>query len=278
MLIDLISLIARPGRRNGKVFRLSAGSIRRSVTKVEAIALPALLVAAVAGALVGCGQLPSAEQSPTPTSTSTSEASPTPSIVPLPGTGGAGSGGGSSGGGGSGEGGSGGGGSDDARSGGGGGGGGGGNRDREPPTDPPDPGRVVLPNVLGLPVGEAKRTLENAGLAVKVGAPVASPEAAGNVVKQSPDSGGVSRGTTVTITPSRGLNPPADDPPQPPPPQPEPAPQPPPPPPPPPEPEPEPEPEPPQRIEPRPRLPLPPDEDDGFPPVCRVKPDLPQCE
>ncbi|WP_298865674.1 transglycosylase domain-containing protein [uncultured Microbacterium sp.] len=65
-----------------------------------------------------------------------------------------------------------------------------------------------LPNVVGQPVEQATKTLEDAGFQVQVGAPVDSTVAAGLVAEQTPGAGRVAGGTTVTLSPSTG-NPPA---------------------------------------------------------------------
>ncbi|GAA2008737.1 transglycosylase domain-containing protein [Microbacterium ulmi] len=61
-----------------------------------------------------------------------------------------------------------------------------------------------LPSVVGLPVDQAKQTLEDAGFDVVVGDPVDSGEAEGIVAAQDPGAGKVAGGTTVTINPSNG--------------------------------------------------------------------------
>lgn len=61
-----------------------------------------------------------------------------------------------------------------------------------------------LPNVVGMPVDQATRTLEGAGFSVTVGNPVDSTDAAGIVAAQSPGAGRVAGGTTVTLSPSNG--------------------------------------------------------------------------
>ncbi|WP_091352036.1 transglycosylase domain-containing protein [Microbacterium sp. LKL04] len=61
-----------------------------------------------------------------------------------------------------------------------------------------------LPNVVGLDVDAATQRIEAAGFSVTVGDPVASPEAEGTIVAQSPGAGRVVSGTTVTISPSDG--------------------------------------------------------------------------
>ena len=61
-----------------------------------------------------------------------------------------------------------------------------------------------LPNVIGMSVDDAKRTLQNAGFDVKVGPEVDSSEGQGIVARQSPGAGKVAGGTTVTINPSNG--------------------------------------------------------------------------
>jgi membrane peptidoglycan carboxypeptidase len=61
-----------------------------------------------------------------------------------------------------------------------------------------------LPNVIGMSVDEATRTLHNAGFEVKVGPEVDSSEGKGVVARQSPGAGRVAGGTTVTINASNG--------------------------------------------------------------------------
>lgn len=61
-----------------------------------------------------------------------------------------------------------------------------------------------LPNVVGMPVDQARQTLENAGFEVVVGDPVDSSEAEGIVAAQNPGAGKVAGGTVVTINPSNG--------------------------------------------------------------------------
>ncbi|UJP10385.1 transglycosylase domain-containing protein [Microbacterium sp. KUDC0406] len=61
-----------------------------------------------------------------------------------------------------------------------------------------------LPNVVGMSVDDAKRTLTDAGFQVSVGTAVDSDQPAGNVATQAPGAGQVAAGTTVTIAPSTG--------------------------------------------------------------------------
>ncbi|MFT4219631.1 MAG: transglycosylase domain-containing protein [Microbacterium sp.] len=67
--------------------------------------------------------------------------------------------------------------------------------------------RVVytnLPNVVGMSVDQAKRTLQSAGFQVNVGPSVDSSETKGLVARQTPSAGKVAGGMTVTINPSNG--------------------------------------------------------------------------
>ncbi len=61
-----------------------------------------------------------------------------------------------------------------------------------------------LPNVVGMSIEKATKTLEDAGFDVKVGGPVNSTEGKGIIAEQSPGAGKVAGGTTVTISPSNG--------------------------------------------------------------------------
>ena len=61
-----------------------------------------------------------------------------------------------------------------------------------------------MPSVIGLPVDQAKSTLEGAGFTVIVGDPVTGVEGAGTVTQQNPGAGKVPAGTTVTINASDG--------------------------------------------------------------------------
>ncbi|MVQ40908.1 PASTA domain-containing protein [Microbacterium sp. MAH-37] len=61
-----------------------------------------------------------------------------------------------------------------------------------------------LPNVVGMTVDAATKTLEDAGFQVSVGEAVDSDQAAGIVAAQAPGAGQVAAGTTVTISPSTG--------------------------------------------------------------------------
>ncbi|WP_285636702.1 transglycosylase domain-containing protein [Microbacterium arabinogalactanolyticum] len=65
-----------------------------------------------------------------------------------------------------------------------------------------------LPNVVGMSIEEATKTIEDAGFSVQVGAPVDSTVGAGLVATQTPGAGQAPGGTTVTLSPSTG-NPPA---------------------------------------------------------------------
>jgi membrane peptidoglycan carboxypeptidase len=62
-----------------------------------------------------------------------------------------------------------------------------------------------LPNVVGLPIDQATKTLEDAGFSAIVGDPVDSTVAAGLVGAQNPGAGKVAGGTEVTLNPSNGL-------------------------------------------------------------------------
>ncbi|KQY96258.1 hypothetical protein ASD19_09995 [Microbacterium sp. Root53] len=75
-----------------------------------------------------------------------------------------------------------------------------------PPADPNLTRRILvtLPNVVGMSVADAERTLRAAGFGVSVGAPVPGSRPAGVVETQDPPSGRVASGTTVTISPSNG--------------------------------------------------------------------------
>lgn len=64
--------------------------------------------------------------------------------------------------------------------------------------------QVDLPNVVGLPVDQATKTLEEAGFTVNVGDAVDGAQAPGLVERQDPGAGRVSGGTTVTLSPSNG--------------------------------------------------------------------------
>ena len=61
-----------------------------------------------------------------------------------------------------------------------------------------------LPNVVGMPVDQARQTLSNAGFDVVVGDPIESDQPEGLVGAQNPGAGKVAGGTTVTINPSNG--------------------------------------------------------------------------
>ncbi|GAA1938721.1 transglycosylase domain-containing protein [Microbacterium aoyamense] len=61
-----------------------------------------------------------------------------------------------------------------------------------------------LPNVVGMPVDQAQKTLEEAGFQVTVGAPVDSTEGAGIVAAQDPGAGKAPGGSMITISPSNG--------------------------------------------------------------------------
>ncbi|REJ05914.1 PASTA domain-containing protein [Microbacterium bovistercoris] len=61
-----------------------------------------------------------------------------------------------------------------------------------------------LPNVVGMTVDAATKTLEDAGFQVSVGPAVDSNQPAGIVAAQAPGAGQVAAGTTVTISPSTG--------------------------------------------------------------------------
>ncbi|KAA9107575.1 transglycosylase domain-containing protein [Microbacterium rhizomatis] len=61
-----------------------------------------------------------------------------------------------------------------------------------------------LPNVVGMSVDQATKTLEAAGFSVTQGAAVDATDAAGIVAAQSPGPGSVAAGTTVTLSPSNG--------------------------------------------------------------------------
>ena len=61
-----------------------------------------------------------------------------------------------------------------------------------------------LPNVIGMSVDQATKTLTDAGFEVAVGDPVDSSEAAGIIAAQNPGAGKVAGGTTITINPSSG--------------------------------------------------------------------------
>jgi membrane peptidoglycan carboxypeptidase len=63
---------------------------------------------------------------------------------------------------------------------------------------------VNLPSVVGLSIGEATTTLQNAGFSVTVGDAVDSDVAKDLVAEQSPGAGRVTSGTTVTLSPSSG--------------------------------------------------------------------------
>ncbi|MFV0130307.1 Stk1 family PASTA domain-containing Ser/Thr kinase [Streptomyces sp. HMX112] len=64
---------------------------------------------------------------------------------------------------------------------------------------------VDVPDVTGARAGDATRTLEGAGLTVRVAAErVHSPKDAGTVVLQSPAGGQVAKGDTITLTVSKG--------------------------------------------------------------------------
>jgi len=63
---------------------------------------------------------------------------------------------------------------------------------------------VDLPDVVGMSVEDATRTLEDADFSVTVGAPVDSELAAGLIAEQDPGAGQVPSGTSVTISPSNG--------------------------------------------------------------------------
>jgi hypothetical protein len=150
-------------------------SHRGSAADVRRIAFSSLLGAALAVALVGCGALPASGPTPTPSVTLT------PSLVPGDTGGGAGGGGGGTGGGGTG-------------GGGGGGSTGGGGTGQE---------TINVPDVVGMTVDEARKTLEDAGFEVVVGPTVDSTAATEIVVLQSPSAGKVAPGTAVTIRPSK---------------------------------------------------------------------------
>ncbi|WP_309065406.1 transglycosylase domain-containing protein [Microbacterium sp.] len=64
-----------------------------------------------------------------------------------------------------------------------------------------------LPDVVGKPVDEATRIIEEAGFSVTVGEPIASTVGAGLVAEQTPGAGRVASGTTVTLRPSTGQPP-----------------------------------------------------------------------
>jgi membrane peptidoglycan carboxypeptidase len=64
--------------------------------------------------------------------------------------------------------------------------------------------QVDLPNVVGQPIDQAKKTLEDAGFTVAVGDPVDGTQAAGIVERQDPGAGRVGGGVTVTLSPSNG--------------------------------------------------------------------------
>src|SRR5690606_29580626 len=63
---------------------------------------------------------------------------------------------------------------------------------------------VDLPNVVGMSIEDATRTLEGADFSVNVGPPVDSDAPEGTIAEQDPGAGQVASGTTVTISPSNG--------------------------------------------------------------------------
>ena len=62
-----------------------------------------------------------------------------------------------------------------------------------------------LPNVVGMQMADATKTLTNAGFTVNEGAAVDSDAPAGVVATQDPPAGKVAGGSTITISPSNGL-------------------------------------------------------------------------
>ncbi|MGB3374140.1 MAG: transglycosylase domain-containing protein [Microbacterium sp.] len=82
--------------------------------------------------------------------------------------------------------------------------------DRFPAPDRNLTRRVMkdLPNVVGKSIEEATNIIEEAGFSVQVGTPVDSTVATGLVAEQTPGSGSVPSGTTVTLMPSTGNPPP----------------------------------------------------------------------
>ncbi|HEX5857010.1 MAG TPA: transglycosylase domain-containing protein [Microbacterium sp.] len=61
-----------------------------------------------------------------------------------------------------------------------------------------------LPNTVGMPVDQARATLEDAGFTVLVGEAADSGEAEGIIVRQDPAGGKIASNSTVTINPSNG--------------------------------------------------------------------------
>lgn len=77
------------------------------------------------------------------------------------------------------------------------------------PFPPADPNLsrftlVSLPNVVGMSIADAERTLRAAGFRVNVGTPVPGSRPEGTIETQDPPAGRVAGGTTVTISPSSG--------------------------------------------------------------------------
>ncbi|MEJ1089007.1 transglycosylase domain-containing protein [Microbacterium sp. Mu-80] len=81
--------------------------------------------------------------------------------------------------------------------------------DRFPEPDPNLTRRVMkdLPDVVGMTIEEAEKTLEEAGFSVQVGDEVDSTHPKGTVAEQDPGAGRVAGGTTVTLSPSSGKAP-----------------------------------------------------------------------
>ncbi|GAA2542815.1 transglycosylase domain-containing protein [Microbacterium mitrae] len=61
-----------------------------------------------------------------------------------------------------------------------------------------------LPNVVGMSIADAERTLQDAGFSVTVGPEIPGSQPAGMIESQDPGAGSVVAGSTVTISPSNG--------------------------------------------------------------------------
>jgi membrane peptidoglycan carboxypeptidase len=68
--------------------------------------------------------------------------------------------------------------------------------------------KITVPGVSGQSIGDATKTLEEAGFRVKVGAPKPSSMPAGKITETNPSAGSrITAGSTVTIFPSTGVPP-----------------------------------------------------------------------